>query len=141
MTVHRLARMRIDADLCLERIPVDLIDDEEIEESVVVGIEPAAAERRRLVVNGRLRGYVFECSVAAIVIQDIALHPRDEEIGVTVVVVIGHRGADRETLATHARTFGDIFKRSIAAIAIETPPPEAPAPDTASTPALDSDAN
>src|SRR5262245_25226984 len=113
-------RSHIPAKRLLFGIPFHIIDNEEIQPPVVVIVEPPGAYGPHpAVCNACLRGCVLEGSIAAVAIQNIAVHSYDVEIGKSVVVEITGGYSHIETCSTYARPVRNIFELPIAQIAVE----------------------
>ena len=117
------------AELVVPRRPVEVVGDEEIEVTVPIVVEPRRRDRPELPPAGdagdpgRLSD-VLEGPVAAVVVQDVAVHARDVEVRPAVVVVVGGRGAHRVALAPHPRPLGHVAEPAPALVVVE-PVPEA----------------
>src|SRR5580692_4924868 len=74
-------------------IPLDISQDNEIQQAIVVEIHPGRAGGPSATSHAGLRRNVGECSVAVVVIELIAAIGGDEEVFVAVIVKIAHRNA------------------------------------------------
>ena len=101
---------------------VRIVHHQQIELAVVVVIEPSGGHGPLVVVDSRLRRYIFERAVAAITIEDVAIHSRDKKIGMPVVVVIARRRAHRVALPGDAGAFRNIGEMEVAVVAVQPIP-------------------
>src|SRR6266568_4378537 len=106
----RVAAGRVMALRILLRRPLDIVDDEQIEQPVAVVIEPAAGHGPRPAMNsGRLRN-VLKAATAGISIEMAFVDSGDEQIHEAVVVEVRRSGADGVAGARQANLLGYIRK-------------------------------
>src|SRR5882724_974390 len=107
-------------DIILGR-PIDVVEDQEVQVTVPVVVEPAGAGGpSALVCHSCLGCNVRESSVAVIVIENGAAVPRDVEVRIAVVVVVadGHALAVMP-LAADPGFFRDVGKGSVTIVVVE----------------------
>jgi hypothetical protein len=108
--------------------PLAVVHDEEIETAIVIVIEPAGRDGPRLTLAGcrvaaRARSDIFEGSVAAIAIENVAIDAGDEEIFPSIVVVVRDSNAGGETRAAYAGGQRDVGEGGVAIIPVEAVEP------------------
>src|SRR5262249_11299146 len=100
-------------------VPGEIIDDEQIEATVVVDVDPGAAYRPKRAVLGigardaTLRGHIGECPVAAVVVEADAVDAAHEEVLVAVIVVIPNGDAVVESFAGEPGLGGDVLEAAL----------------------------
>ena len=95
-------------------VPFDVADDEEIEQPIVVVVEPGRGYRPLTILRKR---QFLERAVAAIPEQMIRADAGDKEIRPAVVVEIGGGDAHRVAPRFDAGLRGDIGKRAVPVVA------------------------
>src|SRR4051794_12328267 len=106
------------------RIPRDIVDDEQVEQAVVVVVEPAGADGEHLSelwMHSRhpgLRRDIRKRTIAVVVKQLVVVDAGDVEVGATVVVIVGRRNAHPISSASNTGPFGDIGEGAIAVVSI-----------------------
>src|SRR6185312_11133887 len=95
-------------------VPLQIIDDHQVEESVVVHVDPGPGDgpewtilRIELVQPG-LRRDVGECSISIIVIKRVAVYTGYKNVFVTIVVIISDGNAGVVTSSSQASFLGDV---------------------------------
>src|ERR1700689_1316982 len=90
----------IQADRLFGAVPLEVIHYQQIEETIIVDIQPSAAhgpERAVLGVGLRressLRSHIGKRAVSVVMIQRIVIHATDENILVTVIVEVANGDA------------------------------------------------
>ena len=112
----------------LVHFPMAVVDDKEIEETIVVVVEPARAYRPHLLAmglrtsNARLRGDVSECPIAVVVKELIAGHVGNENVGATIVVVVTNGDAHAIACSGDAGFFRDVGEGAVVVVAVKTVP-------------------
>src|SRR5580698_611294 len=106
--------------------PLQIVDDEEIEEAVVVDVNPDGSFGPEWAVFGidplveaGFLGDVGEGAVAVVVIERVAVDAEDEEIGMAVVIVVAYRGADVEAGSCEAGLRCNVGESAVAVVAEE----------------------
>src|SRR5882762_3985834 len=121
MAVGTVAGPTFAAPKIVLRGPLNIVDDDQIEEAILVVVKPSRAGRPSPIVGHTgLGGYVSESSIAVVVVKDGALIAGHVQTGVAVLVEV----SDGDPLAivsfaTHACFVGDVGKRSIAVVVVE----------------------
>ena len=93
VTVHPLLQKAVGV---LVDLPAAVVHHEQVQQAVVVVIEPAGADRPHLLAlkhsaaDTRLVGGIGEGTVAVIVKELIARDAGDEDVGPAVVIVVAH---------------------------------------------------
>ncbi len=99
------------ADGLVIEIPLQIVDDDEVEQAVVVDVDPGGGdgpERAVLgvgLVEAGFGGDVGESSVAVVVIERVAVDAGDEDVFVAVVVVVADGDADVDSQCLLGRLF------------------------------------
>ena len=101
------------------RVPLDVVDDEEVQAAVVVVVEPGGRDRPVMALEAGCAGYVLEGAVAAIVEQGVAVDAGDEQVGEAVVVIVARGDADVVACAAHSGFVGDVLEGPVVAVAVE----------------------
>src|SRR5450755_24848 len=122
MAIHANRTLCISAEAIVVRRPFCVVNHPEIQTTVVIVVKPSSGYRPFAAANTRLRGHVFKLAVAKIVIEDVAIDPRDEEVRMAVVVIVSSHGAHRITIPGDARLLSDVAKLKAAFVAIEAVP-------------------
>src|SRR6478736_5592858 len=81
------------------RAPDGVIGDDQVEQAVVVGIEPGGGYAERiwgLGADSRARRDVRECPVPIVVVQGVSAGGTKEEVRVAVVVIVAGRDSEVE---------------------------------------------
>ena len=87
------------ADGLMVEIPLQVVDDYKIEQSVIVYIDPGGGDRpqrsilRIGLVQARFGCNIAERSVPVVVIERVAINARDKDIFVAVVIVVPNSDA------------------------------------------------
>ena len=116
------AAVQTDAGRFEARIPLDVIHNEQVQQSVVVVVKPARRDGPHLaaLVQGaaqaRFRGDVRERAVAIIVKELIPIDVGHKQVGPAVIVVVPHRHAHPIACSGHSGALGDVRERSIAVV-------------------------
>ncbi len=103
-------------------IPLDVIHDEQVQQTIVVVIEPARRDGPHFaaIVQGaaqaRFRGYVRERTVAIIVKELISIDVGHKQVGPAVIIVVPHCHAHPIAGSGHSGALGDVRERSIAVV-------------------------
>src|SRR6266545_1925400 len=94
------------------------MDHEEIEEAVIVVIEPAGGHRPRSVAfqSGPLSN-VFERAVSQVAIENVLAHSSDKEVRMAVAVEISHRDPHGVASAAHAGRCRHVDKCAVVMVA------------------------
>ena len=86
--------------------PLQIVHDEQIEQSVIVHVHPDGRNRPQRAILGIIPPveagflrYVGECAVAVVVIERVAVDAGNEDVRMTIVVVISDGNADIEARA------------------------------------------
>src|SRR3984957_6244586 len=115
VTVSLAHRLRVE-------IPLQIVDDDQIEQAVIVHVDPRGRYgpkrtilRVRLVESG-FGGHVGESSVAVVVIKRIGIPPRDKNVFVTVVVVVTDRNTHVVAASSQPGLFGYIGEVSFTVV-------------------------
>jgi hypothetical protein len=101
------------------RVPLHVIDDEQVQAAVVVIIDPGSRDGPIMALQAGGAGNVLEGAVAAVVEQGVALDAGDEEVRESVVVIVARRDADVVASAAHAGFGGHVLEGPVVAVAIE----------------------
>src|ERR1700679_2920293 len=121
--------MAVTAHIAIERaywvliyLPLAVVHDKEIEQAVVVVVEPAGADRPHFFTveecpaqSGFCRD-IGESAVPVVMKQLIAGDIGDEQIGPTVIVVVADGHAHAVASPRHASLFGYVGKRAVVII-------------------------
>src|SRR5262249_10452504 len=100
-------------------VVVDETADEQVEQAVVVVIEPDGAGGPVREDQPGLFGDVAEGAVSVVVIQSRAAVCRDEQIGAAVIVIVPHGNAHAEALTAGKSGFlGHIGESAVAVILV-----------------------
>ena len=104
------------------RSPQSVIGDDQVEQAVVIVIEPRRTDAQRsgrLGANAGKRRHVGERSVAVVAIEHVPFRAGNKDVRISVVVVIadGDAGVVVEILAQQSGLPGDVFKRAVALVA------------------------
>src|SRR6185503_14726776 len=100
-------------------LPVQVVDDEEIEVAIGVVVEKRGARAPAAAGDARLRRHVGEVAAAVAFEQDVAAVVGDVEIDASVVVEVARGDAHAVAAGVGAAAGRDIVERAVAAIAIE----------------------
>src|SRR5579864_1872171 len=111
-----------DADGLVREVPLQVIDHYEIEQSIVVDVDPGTGngpERAVLgvgLVESGFRRHIGEGAVAIVVVERVAVDASDENIFVAVVVVIADRNAGVVARAGQSGLCGDVGEVTLAVV-------------------------
>ena len=121
MTVGAVARPVLSAPGIILRTPFDVVADHEVQEAVLVVVEPASAGGPSIFVGHACLGRdVRESSLAVIVIENGTAVARDVEVRKAVVVKIAHRHALAVVaLPADSGFFRDVGKGSVTIVVVE----------------------
>src|SRR5580658_7113735 len=123
MTIHAISRLRFATINLGSWIPSDVARHEQIQQSVVVVVEPARGHRPTVIsAQSSPIGYILEGPVAFVAIEDVVVQSGDEQIRETVVVKIAGRHAHGVAVARNARSLGHVGESSVAVIAKQSIP-------------------
>jgi len=101
-------------------VPLDIVDDKEVEMAVAIVVEPSGADGpAAVVVKPGLRGDVFEAALAEVAIEGDAAEAGDEQIGEAVVVVVAGGGGDIVAGAGEAGGGGTVGKQEVTVVVEE----------------------
>ena len=111
--VHRVAidaevTGRVAAETVIVNRPVGVVHHEEVEQAVIVVIEPASRHRPLAALDPGLFRDVLETAISQIVVENVPVDARHKQVHMPVVVVIAGRGAHRVPFAGHSGLFGDV---------------------------------
>src|SRR5579862_858480 len=101
-------------------VPLQIINDDEIQQSVIVHIDPHGAdrpERTKLtvgLVEASPFGDIGEGAVPVVVVERVVMQARYEDIFVTIVVVVSDGDADIIASARKSSLFGNVLKLAVA---------------------------
>ena len=104
-------------------VPLHVVGDHQVQPAIVIDVHPCGGNRPQLAVarihasQARLGGDILERAVAAIVVQNVAVHAGHEDIRMAVVIVIGYRDSHGVAFARHAGFFRNVGKRAVAIVA------------------------
>ena len=110
------------ANRLVVEIPFQIVDDDQIEQAVVVHVDPGRRYRPKRpilwigLVQPRLRRNIGESSVAVVVVQRVAIHARHKNIFVSVIVVVADGDADVVTGSRQPGLLGYVSEMSVAVI-------------------------
>ena len=113
---------RCRADRLRADVPAQVVDHKQIEQPVVVDIDPRGADRpeRAVLAIGlidfRLFGHVGEGAVSVVAIEPVAMDAADKEVLVAVVVVVADGGGCVVAAAGQAGLLRDIRKMALAIV-------------------------
>ena len=116
------AAVQAHADGFVARIPLAVICNEQVQQPVVVVVEPTGRDGPHLAafVQGaaqtRFRGDIGERAVAIVVKELIAVDVGQKQVGPAVVVVVAHRHAHPVAGSGDSGALGDVGERSIAVV-------------------------
>jgi hypothetical protein len=101
--------------------PDSVVGDDQIEQAVVVVVEPGAGHAQRigrLAADARSRRHIGECPVSVVVVESVLSGAANEQIRITVVVVVAHGHAEVEVqvFARQSRVGRDIFESAVGAL-------------------------
>lgn len=101
--------------------PEGVIGDYEVEQAIVVVVEPGSAYAERVrgfVVDAGLLGHVSKSAIAVVVVKRVLAGVGDEKVGAAVIIVIagGDAEAEAEFDPREAGFFGDIIERAVASV-------------------------
>jgi len=109
---------------CRGVTPLQVIDNEQVEQAVVVDVNPDRGfgpQRTKLGIVGLIEAGLFgdvgECSVAVIAVERVSMNAHNKEIRETVVVVIAHGSTDIEPGACEPGLFGDVGEDAVSVVA------------------------
>src|SRR5271154_3356333 len=94
-------------------IPRNVAIHDQIEQAVVIEVDPRGRGGPTAAANAGLLRHISECAVAVVVVEAIAAIPGYEYILVAVIVVIGNSDTHPVANALQSRFLGDVFKGSI----------------------------
>ncbi len=109
-------------------LPVTIVDHEEIEQPVVVVVEPASADGPHLLAmcvlsgNACLGGDFGERAVAIVVKKLVARDVGEKNVGVAVIVVIANGDTHAVACAGDACFFGHVSERAVVVVVEEAIP-------------------
>src|SRR5215472_8278431 len=95
------------------------LQDEQIQPSIVVIIEPHRACAPTCRGNSSLAGHICERTIAIVAVEDTLRILSDVEVGEPVVVVIAHRHAHAVRVSRYSCFLGDVGERPVPIIAVE----------------------
>ena len=116
------------AELSVRDRVVQIVDDEEIEQAVVVEVEPSGGDGPRLAEfwddsgYARFRGDIGEGAIAVVVEELIAVHAGDVEVDEAIVVVIASGNAHGVAGALESCFFGHVGEGAVTVVTVETIP-------------------
>ena len=103
-------------------VPLHVIDDQQIQQAVVIHIQPNRAHgpersvfRIGLIETG-LGRHVRECAISVVVIERVLIDAGDKDVFVSIVVIVGHRDAHIIAAAREACLFGHIREVPMAVV-------------------------
>ncbi len=99
----------------------DEAGNEQIELGVFIMVEPDGARGPSWGRNSGFLGYVSECAVAVVVIENVTAVARYIKIDPTVAVIITRGCAHAKRAACDSSFVGNISKRSVVIVVIEGP--------------------
>ena len=91
-------------------VPLHVAEDDEVEEAIVIEVDPGGGGGPAAASGAGLRGDVGEGAVAVVVVEMVAAVAGDVEVFVAVVVVISDRYSHVVAYALQAGLLGDIFE-------------------------------
>src|SRR5260370_26386020 len=115
----------IPTDFRSHKRPIQIICDKKIKQSVIVVVEPSCTDRPKFLsvtVNAGYAGLfsdVSECTVAVVVIEDIAIYPGQVEVGPAVIVEVGRSDSHAISLSLQASTVRYIRKRAVSIVPVK----------------------
>ncbi len=129
LVIARMAVLRNSLNDALGNIrigPLQIVDDEQIEQSVVIHVDPDGGNRPQravlgiipLVEAGFLR-HIGEGAVAIVVIKRVAVNAGDEDVRMSIVVVVADGNADIESCPFQPGLFCHVRERAVAVVAEE----------------------
>src|SRR5260370_23766709 len=103
-------------------IPSEIVDHKEVQEAVVIDVQPRSANRPqesvllvRLIESGFHRD-IGECAVAVVVVQPVLMNSANKDILVAIVVIVSNGDAIVETSARQSGLFVNILEVTVAVV-------------------------
>src|ERR1700722_19344500 len=103
--------------------PLQIVHNEEIEQAVVVDIDPCsgncperAVVRVVRLVEAGFPGYITEGAIAFVVIERIAVDAGDEDVRMAIVVVVADSDTYIESVAFESGLFRDVGEGAISIV-------------------------
>ena len=116
---HALGNIRVS--------PLQIVDDEQIEQAIVVDVDPHGGNRPQwsvlrigALVEACLYGDIGKSAVAVVVVQGVAMDSGDEDVRMAIVVVVANGYTDVKSRSLESCLFGDVGESAITVIAKET---------------------
>src|ERR1041385_743168 len=112
----------------LSPLPLQVVDDKEIEQAVIIYIHPGSAHRPQGSVfrvrfgEARLLANIREGAVPVIVIESVAVNACYEDVFEPVIVVVSNRNAHVEPNSLQPCLLGDVGERAVAIVMKEPVP-------------------
>src|SRR6266567_503582 len=112
----------------LRPIPLQVVDYKEIEQPVVIDIQPGSSHRPQGSIlrvrfgESRLLANIREGTIAVIVIQGVAVNACYEDVFETVIVVVSNRNANVEPSSLQPCLLGNVVKCAVAIVMKEPIP-------------------
>src|ERR1039457_1974429 len=104
------------------KVPLQIVEDDEVEQSIIVHINPGARDcpERPVLGIGLIKtsfgGYVHEGPVTIVVIERIALNARDKNVFVSVVIVVANCDSDIVASSRYPGLLGYVGEVSVAVV-------------------------
>ena len=103
-------------------VPLHIPVDDQVEQAVVVQINPCRRARPAAAAHAGLIGYIGKRAVAVVVIQLVAAVAGNEHIFVAIVVVVGDSYAHAVAHALQAGLLRDVLKRAVGLLVVHAVP-------------------
>src|SRR5579863_1634565 len=107
-------------------IPLQIINDDQVEQAIVVYVDPRRGHRPQRAIFGiglaqsGFRGDVGKRAVAIVVVKSVAVDAGDEDVFVAIVVVVANGHANVVASARQSGFFGDVGEVAVAVVFEET---------------------
>src|SRR5712664_102342 len=105
-----------------QRIPANIIRHKEIEETIIIHIDPSSSDRPHFSVGrvdssqARFFGDILKSSVTLVAVKKVSVYAGDKQIDKAVVIVVCGGRAHGITLAGQTGFFGDVREGTIAIV-------------------------
>src|SRR5262249_34012557 len=121
VAVGAVTRSRVAAERVHFRIPDHVMNDKEVQKTIVIVVEPAGCDGPRLaalrtLAQARLSGELLESAVAPIVVEKVAIHTGHKQIHEAVIVKISCGDAHPVSLTGHPGLEGYVCECTVAVV-------------------------